>query len=73
MRKEEVFPDFSNCELAPRVYRTGDYYFISVCYWSEFGGLIREYVELRLDNGKLSEFVNFRNDTIYKYDCGFLL
>lgn len=72
MRKDEVFPDFSNYDLTPRVYRSGDYYYISVCFWSEFGGLIREYVELRLNDGKLSEFVNFRNDTLYKYDCGIL-
>lgn len=72
MRNDEVFPDFSNYDLTPRVYRSGDYYYISVCFWTEFGGLIREYVELRLSNGKLTEFVNFRNDTIYNYDCGFL-
>ncbi len=66
---DDAFPDLSNMDLTPTVIKTGDFYSISACYWSEFEGLIREYVELRFDDGKLTEFVNFKEDTLYKYKC----
>ena len=72
MRKEELFPDFSNHDFTPEIYKSGNYYSVSACYWSEFGGLIREYIEMRFEDGRLSEFVNFRNRTIFRYDCGIM-
>ena len=67
---EYAFPDFSDVDFTPTVVKTGDYYSISACYWSEFEGLKREYVEIKLEEGRLSEFVFFKEETIYKYECG---
>lgn len=68
--KEQKFPDFSYLDLNPTIFSNGDHYFISCVFWTEFGGLIREYYELVLNNGILSECINFKNDTIYEYNCG---
>ena len=40
------------------------------CYWTNFGGLIRDYCKIRIENNKLAEFSQATTDVLYKYDCG---
>lgn len=42
------------------------------CYWSEWGGLIRDHIEMQIQNGKVTSYEDKGNFVIYKYDCGIL-
>ena len=68
--KGQKYPDFSSFDLNPTVRRSGNHYFISCVFWSDFGGLIREYCELIMDDGQISEFIDFKEDVLYEYECG---
>ena len=46
------------CDVTPKVTRYEDKYYVSCCYWSEFGGLIRELVEIKIENNKVTEFLD---------------
>lgn len=54
-------------ELFPEVYGKDGRYFVTCCYWSDFGGLIRECVELVFKEGRLTEFIPFSSTTILSY------
>ena len=68
--KDQDYPDFSTYDLTPTVHRSGNHYFVSCVFWSEFGGLIREYCELVMDDGRLSDFIEFKRDILYEYESG---
>lgn len=63
---------YSDKDLAPAIIPSGEHYFVSCCYWSEFHGLIREFVQLTLKDGLLSDFLVFEERTLYSYDCGIM-
>ena len=42
------------------------------CYWSEWGGLIRDHIEMQIQNGKVISYEDKGAFVIYKYDCGIL-
>ena len=44
-----------NYDLAQEIYGENGRYYISCCYWTDFGGLKREYVEISLLDGKLDK------------------
>lgn len=58
-----------NCE--PIVVKTNGKYYVSCCYWSDFGGLIQETVEIAINKNKAS-FIDIDNHTLFKYNCGIL-
>lgn len=62
--------------VAPELYFDNGRYYISCCYWTRFGGLTRDYIELSFDSylgdqwtGIISSMNCFRVKTIYSYDC----
>jgi len=55
--------------IAPQVIKAPNKYFVQCCYWSSFGGYIRETVEVILNDGKAS-FKAIDEETLYKYNCG---
>lgn len=59
-------------DFAPEVFSVNGRYYVSCCYWTAWGGLIREHKELVLKEGKLDEFISFKDETIWPYDCGFV-
>lgn len=71
-REPRVEPDLSHFNISPVVFKGESHYYVTCCYWTEFGGLIREYVELTLSDGYLIDFINFKNTTLYEYNCGIM-
>ena len=62
----------ANYDLAPEIYGENGMYYISCCYWTDFGGLKREYVEISLLDGKLDKTFLFDQKDIHSYDCGIM-
>ena len=60
------------CDVTPKVTRYEDKYYVSCCYWSEFGGLIRELVEIKIKNNKVTEFLDANREVLYRYHCGIM-
>lgn len=60
-------------DLAPQIYQLGNDFYVSSCYWSEWGGLIREYVEVRFDDNKVVQIYLFAGKKLYEYDCEIML
>jgi hypothetical protein len=56
-------------DLAPRIYQLGNDVYVSSCYWTDWGGLIREYVEVRFDDNKVVQIYEFASERLYEYDC----
>ena len=57
-------------DLSPSIIAKGNEYIVSCCFWTKWGGLIRETVCLTFkENGKLT-IGDFKHDTLYQYDCG---
>ena len=47
-------------------------YFVRCCYWTNFGGLIKETVEVLISaEGKVS-FKDIEQNTLYQYQCGIM-
>ena len=69
--KSEILPQsFSRFDLIPEIRSLNGKYYISCCFWTEFGGLIREYAEVTLKDGKLDEFFIFDMKTLLMYESG---
>ena len=62
----------ANYDLAPEIYGENGRYYISCCYWTDFGGLKREFVEISLLDGKLDKPFLFDQKVIHRYDCGIM-
>lgn len=62
----------ANYDLAPEIYGENGRYYISCCYWTDFGGLKREYFEISLLDGKLDKPFLFDQKVIHRYDCGIM-
>ena len=69
-KKVIIPPDFSRFDLSPEVYYEDGEYYISSCFWTDFGGLIREYARLTFKDGRLEGFFVFDEQTLVEYDCG---
>ena len=67
---ERIFPDFSKMNIDPTILRDGNHFFITCCFWSAYNGLVREHVDLHFKDGHLSDFICFKYDVLYEYDCG---
>ena len=55
--------------ISPDVVATDGKFYVSCCYFSNFGGLIQETIEISIDNGKAS-FHEIEQKTLVQYDCG---
>jgi len=66
----EVLYDFY---IVPQIYiEYSSYaisYYISCCYWTDWGGLIREYVKFKTRKGKILQIIDYDEKVLYKYDC----
>ena len=64
--------DLNTLDLAPEILSWNGKYYVSCCFWSEFGGLIREYAELSISDGRMEELLVFAEKTLFKYNCGII-
>lgn len=44
-------------DLSPEVVKKDNKYYISVCYWSDWGGLKRELLEITIIENKVSDIL----------------
>ena len=56
-------------KVAPSIKHDVNQYLISVCYWSEFDGLIRENCSVSFDNGIVA-VTTLGSEVLYEYNCG---
>ena len=59
-------------DLAPEVLVEDEKYLVSTCFWSDFGGLTREYARLALMDGRMEGFSIVEEKVLFAYDCGIL-
>ena len=65
-----ISPDISRFDLSPEIRTLEGKYYVSSCFWTNFGGLIREYVVFTLSAGRMEGFYAFDKKTLVEYDCG---
>lgn len=58
--------------LAPEIHAEDGKYVVSCCFWSDFGGLTREYAEIDLTDGRMERFFIVDEKVLFAYDCGYL-
>lgn len=61
-----------NYNINPGIVKTGDKYYVTSCYWTNWGGLEIELVEITLKDGKVADIYDVTSETLFKYDCGIL-
>jgi len=59
-------------ELSPSVHMEGNVAHVECCYWSEWGGLYREKVDITFDGDRIVDFKTAEAENIYRYDCGIM-
>lgn len=59
-------------DIKPKVLEYNGKYYISCCYWSDWGGLSRECIEITFKDRMLIQTINVNDETLYNYDCGIL-
>lgn len=60
------------CDVSPKIVHMNGKYYISVCFWNNWGGLIRELCEIEIvDNKAKLEIIAFKY--LCKYDCGSII
>lgn len=59
-------------EVSPIIKKDKNRYYISCCYWTNWGGLIRELVAIEIKNNKIADLIETKLTTLYKYECGVL-
>ncbi len=61
-----------NYPLNPEIVGGKGKYYVSCCFWTEFGGLIREFTEIRFTNNKMESVFEFKRKTLFHYECGIM-
>lgn len=58
-------------DVAPRIVDAGQgQYYVSCCYWTEWGGLLRDVRLVSIKNNRVDDVVNVTHVTLHKYNCG---
>lgn len=71
---KKPLPDIQNgnYDLRPEIYNEGEIFYVTCCYWSLFGGLIRECTEIKFEKGKVVSIYSFNLEVLYSYRCGIM-
>lgn len=56
----------------PEIYGKEGKYYITCCFWTEFGGLRREFVEISLEDNRFESLFVFDDKVLYEYQCGIM-
>ena len=70
---EDLSLELQNYDITPYVGKYKNKYFISYCTFSQWGGLIRQNIEITLANNRITTYRVFQGINIYSYDCGFMI
>ena len=73
-RKDDfiVLSEISNFDVKPKIVKYEGEYYVSCCYWTDWGGLKRELVVITINNGKATNIQFVDTTTIVEYDCGIM-
>lgn len=70
---EETIPIPHHLIVEPDVVKGSDgRYYVSCCYWSDFGGLIQEITEVRISRKNFVVVKDISEVTLYEYNCGIM-
>lgn len=71
---QEVIEHLVNYDLIPEVVKSSynDKYYVTCCYWSDWGGLIRELVEITIDKNKVIDVFKVQQTVEFEYNCRIL-
>lgn len=64
-----VLKDFN---VNPEIYGKEGKYYITCCFWTDFGGLKREFVEISIKDNRFEGMFVFEEKIIYEYQCGIM-
>ena len=68
----DVSLDVSMYDVAPIITQNVNIYYVSYCYWNDWEGLVREVVEITINNGKVVDVHELNKNVLFEYDCGIL-
>ena len=71
-RESLFFLSDTDVNLEPTIHKHLDNFYVSCCYWTDWGGLIREYIEITVKDNRIINIITFDTDVIYEYDCGIM-
>ena len=71
--RNDTLPQLNNFDITPYIGKYKNKYFISYCKFSEWGGLIRQNIEITLFNNRISTYNCFQGISLYRYDCGIMI
>lgn len=57
-------------DFTPDVREKNGKYYVSYLYWSNYEGIVREYVEISFEGNKVSNILEFSSEVLYPYNCG---
>lgn len=69
---EEIRRIVKSYSVSPDAVEINGKYYVSCCYWSNFGGLIQETVEITISSEHKVSFKDIDSKTLYQYDCGIM-
>lgn len=58
--------------IKPEIYWKDGKYYITCCFWTDFGGLKREFVEVSIKDNRFEGLFVFEEKIIYEYQCGIM-
>ena len=70
--KASVVKILQQFDLTPAVVKNQGKYYVSCCFWSDFGGLIRELVEIEIKENKVVDIFDASQTTLFEYQCGIM-
>lgn len=57
-------------DVSPQIFKDGDVYYVSCCYWNDWSGLVRECKKVVIRNNRVIDISLFHSEVIYEYECG---
>ena len=67
---EDISDMLRHYDLTPEIIKDGNFYYISSCYWSNWGGLKKELVQITFKENQVVDIFITDTKTLYQYDCG---
>lgn len=71
--QDNVIASLSGLDVTPTIGKIDNKYYVSCCYFSQWAGLIREYMEFVVVNNKVTDSFVFDGINLYRYDCGMMI
>ena len=72
-RNEDLSNYLLSHDITPYIGKYNSKYFISYCFFSQWGGLIRQNIEISITNNQIASYRVFQGISLYRYECGFMI